>query len=341
MKKERLFYLDFIRAFATAAIIMTHYNALFLYLPEPTPEKAFITTKVANIYIGSFGVSLFFIISGAALMYVYDEKCDLKLFYKKRFVSLFPMFWMVFAIDFLINTYLNGGIDKTIPKWKIIFSVIGMDHYLTEFTTSFARVGEWFLGCIILIYIVFPLLRWGVQKRPVITSAILMILYALTIYFDNGFFPLAKNLFVRFPEFVFGMLFIKYFKKVNIPTLAAAVSVVVGNTILKPDFINNSIQTTYVGIASFLILVFISKYIDCQPLRYISSVISKYSYAIFLVHHVIILRLASRVDLINITKTDSYLLFFLCVLCIAVVSRLTFELHKGMMNTIGKMFEKK
>lgn len=239
MEKKRLFYLDFIRAFATIVIIITHYNALYLYLPMPTPEKAFITTKVANIYIGSFGVSLFFIISGAALMYVYQEKCELKRFYKKRFFSLFPMFWMVFAIDFLINTYLNGGIDKSIPKWKIIFSILGMDHYLTEFTTSFARVGEWFLGCIILIYLVFPLLRLGIEKKPVLTGVILMMIYSGMIYFDNGFFPLSKNLFVRFPEFVFGMLFVRYFKKVNLPVVITSVIVLIANTILHPDFINN------------------------------------------------------------------------------------------------------
>lgn len=87
MKKERLFYLDFVRAIAVISIVITHFNARFLYLNPPMPEKAVLTTNVGNLYIGDWGVSLFFIISGAALMYIYQEKCDWKLFYKKRFFS--------------------------------------------------------------------------------------------------------------------------------------------------------------------------------------------------------------------------------------------------------------
>ena len=52
MKKERLFYLDFVRAIATISIVITHFNARYLYLNPPMPQKAVITTTVANIYIG-------------------------------------------------------------------------------------------------------------------------------------------------------------------------------------------------------------------------------------------------------------------------------------------------
>lgn len=31
MGKERLFYLDFVRALAAISIVITHYNAIFLY----------------------------------------------------------------------------------------------------------------------------------------------------------------------------------------------------------------------------------------------------------------------------------------------------------------------
>lgn len=83
MQKQRLFYLDFVRAFATIIILLTHYNAIYLW--ADIPEKAVITTRVCNLYIGDLGVSLFLIISGAALMYVYEEQLDLKTFYKNDF----------------------------------------------------------------------------------------------------------------------------------------------------------------------------------------------------------------------------------------------------------------
>ena len=77
MKRERIFYLDFVRAVATISIIFTHYNALFIYNTSiPMPQKAILTMTVGNVYIGSWGVSLFLIISGAALMYVYENELD-------------------------------------------------------------------------------------------------------------------------------------------------------------------------------------------------------------------------------------------------------------------------
>ena len=101
MKKERLFYLDFIRTIATISILLTHFNAIYIFSYPEQSDKAVITSRVFGLYIGDFGVSLFFIISGAALMYIYGEKMDLKTFYYKRFKSIFPMFWLAYFFAFL------------------------------------------------------------------------------------------------------------------------------------------------------------------------------------------------------------------------------------------------
>ena len=61
MPRERLFYLDFIRAIAAIAIVITHYNATFLYMDPPITNCYVIDAYVFNVYIGSFGVSLFLI----------------------------------------------------------------------------------------------------------------------------------------------------------------------------------------------------------------------------------------------------------------------------------------
>ena len=44
MRKERLFYLDFIRAIATVSIIMTHFNARYIYAGAQYIYKAIIST---------------------------------------------------------------------------------------------------------------------------------------------------------------------------------------------------------------------------------------------------------------------------------------------------------
>lgn len=72
-KSPRIFYLDFIRAIAVFMIILTHYNALYIYMEPQHLEKTILTTYPFGIYIGNLGVALFFIISGAALMHTYGQ----------------------------------------------------------------------------------------------------------------------------------------------------------------------------------------------------------------------------------------------------------------------------
>ena len=96
-RKERLFYLDFIRAIAAVSIVITHFNARYsAHIPE-IKGRMIGLEKIGNIGSGEWGVSLFFIISGAALMYVYEKENDWKRFYQKRFMSIYPMFWMAYS----------------------------------------------------------------------------------------------------------------------------------------------------------------------------------------------------------------------------------------------------
>lgn len=317
MRNERIFYLDFIRAIATISIILTHFNAVYLYLSPPMPEKAVITTVVANIYIGDFGVSLFFIISGAALMYVYQEKSDLKEYFKKRFLSIYPMFWLAYIVVFVFYIITNVPILSQAPLWKMIFTIIGFDGYLMDTTSTFYILGEWFLGCIILMYIIFPILKKCVLNYPKLTAFLVVFMSVLSIYFNPTSFQTVKILFVRLPEFALGMYFICYIKKVKLPLFFVSLIIIILNTIISPQ-INTSVQTTYIGTFSFFILVFLSQYIQSLKIRKICSIISKYSYAVFLVHHVIIAKITSYFNLLTISIKESYILFFICCCVIFV-----------------------
>lgn len=333
MKKERIFYLDFIRAVATILILMTHFNAVFLY--AGMPEKVFITANIANLYIGDFGVSLFFIISGAALMYVYDEECSLKKFYQKRFLSIYPMFWIAYFVAFLFLFYQRRGMDLTVPKAHILYTLFGFDGYFCAYVPTFYILGEWFLGCIILIYAIFPLLRWGVRKQPQITIIFIVGIYFLYMLLGPDSFNKTEVIFVRLPEILFGMLFIKYIRKIKWPVGLGALMILILNGVMKPE-IDHNYQTTYVGISAFLVLVFVSQYLQCNFAHRVSSVISKYSYAIFLVHHVIIIQILGKFDLNNVSRLYSYLLFILCCCVIGLFAKLLYLLHGAVMRELEK-----
>lgn len=69
--------------------------------------------------------------------------------------------------------------------------------------------------------------------------------------------------------------------------------IVVINTLVKPDFIS-VVQCTYVGIASFVCLAYVSELLQFDIIQKICKVICKYSYPCFIVHHFIIYRMVEN-----------------------------------------------
>lgn len=339
MKKERLFYLDFIRACAVFLILLTHYNAhyLFFYMQPERPECAILTLNPFHVYVGDLGVSLFFIISGAALIYVYREKCKLKEFYTKRFFSLYPMFWMAYFMAFLYFFYkLKHMVHMDVPKANFLLTILGMDGYLSEIVPSYYLLGEWFLGCIVLMYLCFPLLRKLVLTHPKITVAAVAVLYVPFAFFNlSPGFPASKILFVRFPEILFGMLFLLKIKTVRPWMALCSLAVLIANSVLRPGIAMN-FQVTYVGISFFLLLVYCSKWLDRPIIRAACHTISKYSYAVFLTHHVIIDELALCFPMEDLNRSERYLLFLTYLCVTGVAAWLLYHLHAGIVSWVRK-----
>ena len=93
-------------------------------------------------------------------MYVYENELDVLKFWKKRFINIYPMFWIAYIFAMLFNFYRIGSIDTSIGKWRYIFSILGIDGYIANWgVQTFFLVGEWFLGYIIIIYIIIIYIR--------------------------------------------------------------------------------------------------------------------------------------------------------------------------------------
>lgn len=111
MRKERLFYLDIIKLFAIIFVFVCHY-ARTLDQYQILYGFKFLPDELFSIYTGTVGSVLFFIVSGAAMMYVYQDHLELKKYYIKRFKGIYPMFWLAFIIFFSIQFYIGGGIIR-------------------------------------------------------------------------------------------------------------------------------------------------------------------------------------------------------------------------------------
>lgn len=327
--RARLFYLDLVRAIAAILIVVTHFNN-----PALLSGPVVLTMTPFNIYIGDLGVSLFLIISGAALMVSHGNRLDLKSFYWKRFKNIYPMFWIAWILATAFFLLARGGYAANSgPPWSFIFTFLGVDGMASNFgLPNMYLLGEWFLGFIVIFYLVFPLLRWAVVNYPIATAVAILVLYAATLaYFETPrAYPGSIILTMRLPELAFGMYLAKYWKRINPWALIPAVALLAFWT-FAPPAVSPSIGTTVVGISAFVVIVVLARFVDSRPIRAVVSLIATYSYAIFLVHHVVIMQLFDKMNPAGFTRTQVYMVFGATSL---VIFGLSVALHRLDANVV-------
>lgn len=332
--KKRLFYLDFIRALSVVIIVLTHFNNPYLtkggYLGWNNPF---------GIYIGELGVSLFLIISATALTVTYRRPLRLRHFYHRRFLGIYPMFWIAWIIGtlalftFHAGTPVNGG-----PAKSFIFTVLAVDGWIANFgiPTTYL-LGEWFLGFIVMFYIVFPLLLWAVQEHPWVTAIIGLAIWGVSlsaILIHPHPFGISGSILlpIRLPELLFGIYFATYIKQPPLWTLVPAGLVLVLSTVFS-DVPENP-ATTGVGIASFVILAVAARFLEFGVVKVPINLLSKYSYAVFLVHHVVIMEFYRFLDIPAFPPLYKWLAFLsICLLTYGLGVGL-FHLHAKVMKYV-------
>ena len=65
---------------------------------------------------------------------------------------------------------------------------------------------------------------------------------------------------------------------------------------LLPSQIPEDVATTAVGVSSFLILVVLGRIVAIRPVKTLVALVAKYSYPIFLVHHVVIMEMYAQIN---------------------------------------------
>lgn len=326
--RKRVFYLDLVRALAAVLVVITHFNNPYLHQAQKRHVFAY---EPFGIYIGNLGVSLFLIISGAALMMTYGgPRLDLRVFYWKRFKGIYPMFWTAWILGTLYFFLANQGVARNhAPTRAFLFTFFGVDGMAANFhIQTMYLLGEWFLGFIVLFYIVFPLLRWAVMTYPKTTAAAIFVIYAVTFVLLNEIphsFPNLIVLPLRLPELAFGMYFVRYVHR--LPTWAILPWVLPCACVLiisaRRPLLNEDFATPFVGVACFFILAMAARYLDVGPVREPVALIAKYSYPIFLVHHVVIMKIFESTDTRAFSTLQLYMLF-------AAMSIIVFGLSVGL-----------
>ena len=325
---KRLFYLDLVRAVALGCILVVHFNATVTgYFT--LPHKLFTSTLPLGIYLGDFGSSLFFMVSGAALGYTVPPDTTAKDFYIKRAGALYPMFWLAWVLCFSVRFVTRPGYYAAAPTWSFLLTVLGLDSFAVSagwVGQSFACVGEWFLGTLLLLYLLFPVLQRALRRHPLLCWVVV-----LTVCLPLELSGIDRQLVaVHVPEFLFGMSFLTLTHRQK--AVAAGICMVAA-VLVQGD---TKIICALFSAVAFTVLSLAAPLLEKAPMRRLGSWLSRYSYPLFLVHHVIILRLAEGFDLAALSHRDTAILFCIYLLFSFTAAVLLERLCRNLLSIVQK-----
>lgn len=299
---QRAFDLDLIRAIALGCILVVHFNAAVTgYFT--LPHKLFASVLPFGIYLGDLGSSLFFMVSGAALALTATPDQSPLAFYRRRSKAVYPLFWLAWASCFAVRFVARPGAFAGAKTPTLLLTVLGIDQFAQAggwVAQDFACVGEWFLGSILFLYLLFPWLQRALHKNLWLTWAVALLL-SVPVHCMGWD---AKLVAVHLPEFLFGMCTLRLRGKAK-----AACAAVLGLAAVLLRQVDAKLFCAAVSALVFLVLSMLAPRLDCTLLRRFCAWLARYSYPVFLLHHVIVLRLAACFDLAALSRRDTAFLF--------------------------------
>lgn len=291
---KRIKYFDLLRVICFILIIYYHMIAQLPVNGICSYEDIWPLVANHNMQIGTFAVAVFFMISGASLMHTTKDNLNLGLFYVKRYVRLLIPFYVVTFLYYIVNAIrvrdFAGVYVGGIPVWRWIFTILGMDEWVSMHgIVTFSRgIGEWFLGVLVILSLLFPLFRYLMLKNTKAFMAIATILYLLVIYNYNSDVLIYMSLPVKAYDFILGMWFALYWEKIDKGWKYLALAVVILYFVCPvPIIMNEALKILILGFAILLTFSLLEGCLQDKKLRVI-NVLSKYSYELYLVHHLVI-----------------------------------------------------
>ncbi|MBE6501036.1 MAG: hypothetical protein E7Z79_01190 [Methanobrevibacter thaueri] len=197
--KNRIFYIDEIRALAILLVLLIHVTKWFAHVE--TPDSLFWAFSSSFAALGNVGVPLFFMISGALLL---NRDYDIKFFLKSKLLRIFIpfVFWIIIAI--LLRIYLN-------PDNATIHFVIA---------AIFQKGYVWFIWMLLGVYLFTPVINSFVQDKGLDGVKYFLVIWLVTIILTTlNMFPFMKIELSYFAGYV-GYFMLGYYLKNFQPKLS-------------------------------------------------------------------------------------------------------------------------
>ena len=347
--KKRMIGLDILRDIGVFFIFFYHFFVEYTISgngPDPSINGY---TYFFNILARPASLFLF-IISGYALMYNHEDEIPLGKYYLRRFKGLFIPFYVAYTIMFLICFLVNNQVvGHDLPISRFLLTLIGMDGVSQLIVFNFYLIGEWFMSCIVVCYLLFPLLAKLLKKFKYITLVVMMIWYVFILLIHNpfSFTQLMNPLFVMV-YFYIGMLLHEVFADKEIPKVLRRISAILSLLIFvyfcligfvpSLSFLKlNQELSELIYFAISMTMLIALRDVEISPekgsykfITYLSGI----SWFIILTHHRIMILFYSHLNIQNYAHREIFALMLVCIICTWVMSIIVRELS----SKIKKMF---
>lgn len=152
---------------------------------------------MAETFIATIGLTLFFFLSGYSLMLKrpgFSTLGDLWTYLRKRLLRIYPLYWLALVFTMLMHSYgITSGWLSDMDVGQLVLTVLGVQILLSS---SFTLVPFWFVSAIVIFYLLFPIIIFATSKiqRPFTFSAsavslvifiVLLVVSALTNEIDE------------------------------------------------------------------------------------------------------------------------------------------------------------
>ena len=168
--KTRLYNLDYLRGLAAFGIMIYH------YLSWTTGQFA-ADTFLGRI--GIYGVSIFYILSGLTLYYVYNDKIQwsrpsIVRYFKKRVLRIFPLLWLVTFLAIVLA-------QKTPDYYELVLNLTGLFGFI-QWDTYFSS-GIWSIGNELVFYVFCPIFILLARSSRPLFIVLSTALFSIFLYF--------------------------------------------------------------------------------------------------------------------------------------------------------------
>lgn len=279
--------IQILRFLAAAIVVVAHATQAYLIKVQGTDGSGYW-------HLGTFGVDVFFVISGFVMVAASDRLgrnlAAAWLFLKRRFVRVVPLYWFYTTAKIAIVFLFPFASEKEVPSFFHIIS-----SYL--FFPFEGRLGGywpvlpvgWTLNFEMFFYICFALSILFFRNRIVGVIFFFSVVAALACYFDDGWILFYKDSVLI--EFLFGMVIarwagqvVSFFRGARYRTEGAVILFIVA--LLFAYFFDSGARGVFWGVPAAFILI---GALMLEPLRSgpVSSVLSALggsSYSLYLSH---------------------------------------------------------